>query len=97
VLACAADTIALSFAFDINVLPCLQMHQSWVDRNPVGEIVLSLASFEGVTKLTQLEIFRLHLFQHENRATNMHSKLGAVSVGQRCCCPTKDSGGLFKY
>jgi hypothetical protein len=33
-----------------------------IDRNPAGEIVLSLASFEGVRKLTQLEIFRLHLF-----------------------------------
>jgi len=64
VLACAADTIALSFTFDINVLPCLQVHQSLIDRNPAGEIVLSLASFEGVRKLTQLEIFRLHLFLH---------------------------------
>jgi hypothetical protein len=33
-----------------------------VDRNPAGEIVLSLASFEGVSKLTQLEIFRLQIF-----------------------------------
>jgi len=42
----------------------LQVHQSLFDRNLAGEIVLSLASFEGVRKLTQLEIFRLHLFQH---------------------------------
>jgi hypothetical protein len=42
--ACAAVSIALSFTFDINTLPCLAMEQFFCQTATIsGEIVLSLA------------------------------------------------------
>ncbi|WP_222938135.1 hypothetical protein, partial [Pseudomonas gessardii] len=47
------QSFPFSFTFDINVLPCLQVEQFLSDMTLSGEIVLSLASYEGERKLTQ--------------------------------------------
>jgi hypothetical protein len=73
------------------------VHQSLIDRNPAGEIVLSLASFEGVRKLTQLEINRPPLFPAYKQARKQLANLRGRIYWGNMLLSDKRPRHLFKY